>query len=229
MFSYYIATLVLLLFSLYKSKGFQLRSNIHSRNVFVSKYKKTILHDTLPKIPIAGLAKTGLIINAFDVPPITTKDGKKSSICSIGMPRVLPPGKPEEEWLLWFHGRDTEMNDNNIIALSTGRIYLASSPDGISNFKFHEDSPVIVPSKEAGDWFYFDSEHVGLGDVILPGGEVQSKFATQDGVFLMYIFGGNSDKKITQDKATVIGSKIEIGVAVSQDGIHWRLVHISIY
>ena len=95
------------------------------------------------------------------------------------MPRVLPPGQAGEDWLLWFHARDDGLADD-VVKLSTGRILFASSKDGLSNWKFHEDSPVLNPNKENdGDWYFFDSEHVGLGDVIQPGEKANEKFATQ--------------------------------------------------
>lgn len=71
--------------------------------------------------------------------------------------------------------------------------------------------------------FYFDSEHVGLGDVIMAGSGMQSRFRTGAQVYLMYTFGGNADSiSIGGDpNKKLVGSKMEIGVAVSQDGAHW--------
>ena len=75
--------------------------------------------------------------------------------------------------------------------------------------------------------FFFDSEHVGLGDVIQPGRQAQLKFTDQGSVFLMYIFGGNGDEMnlpLSDGSGLhrkVVGSKMEIGVAVSRDGQHW--------
>lgn len=104
---------------------------------------------------------------------------KGKSYLNLGMPRVLPPGQAGEDWLLWFHARDDGLADD-VVKLSTGRILFASSKDGLSNWKFHEDSPVLNPNKENdGDWYFFDSEHVGLGDVIQPGEKANEKFATQ--------------------------------------------------
>ena len=101
------------------------------------------------------------------------------SYLNLGMPRVLPPGQADEDWLLWFHARDDQLADD-VVKLSTGRILFASSKDGLSGWKFHEDSPVLNPNKENdGDWYFFDSEHVGLGDVIQPGEKANEKFATQ--------------------------------------------------
>ena len=75
--------------------------------------------------------------------------------------------------------------------------------------------------------FFFDSEHVGLGDVIQPGRQAQLKFTDQGSVFLMYIFGGNGDEMnlpLSDGSGLhrkVVGSTMEIGVAVSRDGQHW--------
>ena len=145
------------------------------------------------------------------------------NMIGLGMPKVYPPGKEGDEWLLWFHGRDDKFS-NDIVKLSTGRIFFATTKDGINNWKMDPDNPILNPSKEAGDWFYFDSEHVGLGDVIKPCMKAQSKFATQDGVYLMYIFGGNNEVQLLNNDIKMKGMKMEIGVAVSQDGSHWSRV-----
>jgi len=145
------------------------------------------------------------------------------NMIGLGMPKVYPPGKEGDEWLLWFHGRDDKFS-NDIVKLSTGRIFFATSKDGLTNWKLDPDNPILNPSKEDGDWFYFDSEHVGLGDVIKPGMKAQSKFATQDGVYLMYIFGGNNEVQLLNNDIKMKGMKMEIGVAVSQDGSHWSRI-----
>ena len=72
--------------------------------------------------------------------------------------------------------------------------------------------------------FYFDSEHVGVGDVIQPGGTTLERFTSQGNVFLMYTFGGNGESKEITGGRTIKGSKLEIGVAVSQDGAHWSRI-----
>lgn len=76
--------------------------------------------------------------------------------------------------------------------------------------------------------FYFDAEHIGLGDVIQPGAKAQSVFNTVGNIFLMYTFGGNAEVSTLPagEFATqkVAGTKLEIGVAVSQDGVHWSRV-----
>lgn len=148
---------------------------------------------------------------------------------AIDMPRVIPPGTVgnNRDWLLWCHCRDDEI-DGDVVKFNSGRICFATSRNGLTNWKFDEDSPIMGPNKENGDWFYFDAEHIGLGDVIQPGDRAQNKFNTMGGVFLMYIFGGRNEIEEIGDeegkKMEVKGSKLEIGVAVSQDGAHWSRV-----
>ena len=161
----------------------------------------------------------GRIISISDIPK-TIKSLK--SITSIGNPKVIPPGGLGSEWLLWHHVRD-ETIDDSVLKLSTGKILFATSANGLTNWKYTEE-PCLSPAKETGDWFLFDSEHVGVGDVCEPGQVAQSKFKTQEGVILMYIFGGNGETKslpgVNNEESTtqIKGMKMEIGVAVSQDG-----------
>lgn len=157
-----------------------------------------------------------------DTKSVIFGDGTSKFVTSIGMPRVMPPGKPTEDWFMWFHVRDSAI-ESDVLDVSTGRIMFATSKDGLSGWKLHEDNPLMGPNKENGDWFYFDSEHVGLGDVIQPGDTAQSKFATQKGVFLMYIFGGRNDGP-SSPYHPLKGTRMEIGLAVSQDGAHWSRV-----
>lgn len=147
---------------------------------------------------------------------------------NLGMPRLLPPNGGRGEWMMWLHARDEDF-EKDVVSLSTGRILHATSLDGLTDWKFHPDSPVLNPNKEnGGDWFFFDSEHVGLGDIIQPGDSAMSKFAIQDGrAFLMYIFGGCADEVTLEGPkgpTVVKGVKMEIGVAVSQDGVHWSRI-----
>jgi hypothetical protein len=52
------------------------------------------------------------------------------SLQFTGMPRVLNPQQGSAgEWLMWFHGRPKD-SSSDIIDLSTGSVYLASSKDG---------------------------------------------------------------------------------------------------
>ena len=155
---------------------------------------------------------------------LKNKEGVEYSVLGVDMPRVIPPGTVgnNREWLLWCQMRDDKI-DSNIMQINSGRIVFATSRDGLRNWKFDEDSPIMGPSKENGDWFYFDAEHIGLGDVIQPGDRAQNKFNTQGGVYLMYTFGGRNEDVDIEGKS-IRGSKLECGVCVSQDGAHWSRV-----
>lgn len=127
----------------------------------------------LKGVSMSGVNNQGLVLTINDI----SSPGR--DYVNLGMPRVLPPGQAGEDWLLWLHARDNKLADD-VVKLSTGRILFASSKDGLTGWKFHEDSPVLNPNKENdGDWYFFDSEHVGLGDVIQPGEKANEKFATQ--------------------------------------------------
>ena len=165
--------------------------------------------------------RVGPLFSLEDVLKGTDKD---YSVLGVDMPRVIPPGTigNNREWLLWCQMRDDKMDDN-IMKINSGRICFATSRNGVTNWKFDEDSPIMGPSKESGDWFYFDAEHIGLGDVIQPGDRAQNKFNTQGGVYLMYIYGGRNEEVELEGKM-VKGTRLECGVCVSQDGAHWSRV-----
>ena len=134
-----------------------------------------VFKGTRAMLSMSGVTNQGLVLTINDI----SSPGRE--YVNLGMPRVLPPGQAGEDWLLWMHARDNKLADD-VVKLSTGRILFASSKDGLSGWKFHEDSPVLNPNKENdGDWYFFDSEHVGLGDVIQPGEKANEKFATQVG------------------------------------------------
>lgn len=89
---------------------------------------------------------TSCILHVKDIPLIKNK----FQPTSIGMPRILA-GANSQEWKLWFQMRDNMIGDN-VVKLSTGRIIYATSSDGVNNFKIHENSPILSPSKDTGDW-----------------------------------------------------------------------------
>ena len=187
------------------------------------------------KLSIKNIKAISKISLFSSKPIITIKDIPLSNaqVTSFGCPKIIGPGKLGSEWLLWHHARDDKFSDD-VVKLTTGRVYFATSKDGLE-WKYHEDSPALSPSKESGDWFLFDSEHVGLGDVIEPGQVAQSKFKTQEGMLCMYIFGGHGESKPSLGNAdrVIKGSQMEIGVAVSQDGelllLHTCCIYVNVY
>jgi len=166
------------------------------------------------------------IFNGLIISSDSLREPMGKEVLSLGMPRVLPPDGEGSDWEIWYQYRD-ESIPTDVLQLSTGRIAFASSKDGLRDWKLHEDSPVMGPNKEQGDWFYFDSDHVGVGDVIRPGSVTTTdKFASSSGLYLMYIFGGNGESLTLPGppERKVKGSKIEVGIAVSQDGAHWSRI-----
>jgi len=159
----------------------------------------------------------GLMIDRSDLSKLTDVP-----LTAIGNTRILPPNEDDKIWKLWFTGRDSSMN-KDIANMATGTVYYLTSQNGLTDWEHHPDSPVLKPSKESGDWWWYDSEHIGLGDVLVPGTNAQSLYRSANSMFIMYTFGGNSDV-IEVNGNPVKGLKIEIGVAVSQDGIHWSKV-----
>ena len=88
---------------------------------------------------------------------LTVQDiaSKGRTFANMGMPRVIL-NKENNEWMLWLHARDENFS-SDVVNLSTGRILLATSPDGLTQWKLDEDSPVLNPNKEGdGNWFFFD-------------------------------------------------------------------------
>ena len=71
---------------------------------------------------------------------------------------------------------------------------------------------VLEPSE---DWWAFDTSHVGVGDVQILGNQGGNGGG---GIFWMFYYGG------TFEERTSIGFQTRIGVALSQDGIHWSRV-----
>lgn len=59
--------------------------------------------------------------------------------------------------------------------------------------------------------------------MIQPGSTTLEKFTAQGNVFLMYTFGGNADIAEMGGRK-IVGSKMEVGVCVSQDGLHWSRI-----
>ena len=76
----------------------------------------------------------------------------------------------------------------------------------------------IVLEPNPGDWWCFDTAHVGVGDVTLLGSG-----GAGGGVYWMFYHGGNLETRRVGG-ADVKGAETRIGVALSQDGTHWSRV-----
>ena len=166
---------------------------------FTSRNKANLYHLVNVKLSCSsdGSSNIGSSRNDFDYEGI--KNGLMlrcedvgENVLSLGVPRVVSPSNELEDWLLWFNCRD-ETDPKSLVGISTGKVMFASSKDGLTNWKLHPDCPVLDASKKDDNWFVFDSEHTGVGDIIQPGRTALSKFADQGNVFLMYHFGGNGE------------------------------------
>lgn len=72
-----------------------------------------------------------------------------------------------ESWLMWYSARDDGF-DKEVVPLASGQIGLATSTDGVS---WKREGPVLRENKD--DWFWFDTTHVGIGDVQVMSSEAQ--------------------------------------------------------
>ena len=98
---------------------------------------------------VAATTTTGRMLTVQDIA------SKGRTFANMGMPRVIL-NRENNEWMLWLHARDENFSPD-VVNLSTGRILLATSPNGLSEWKLDEDSPVLNPNKEGdGNWFFFD-------------------------------------------------------------------------
>jgi predicted GH43/DUF377 family glycosyl hydrolase len=147
------------------------------------------------------------------------------------------------EYVMWYHGRSTDLDAQNLPPLSTGRIGRAVSRNGLAWVKdtecsASEDVNDVSLGLNKESWWGFDTAHVGLGNVLLP---LQTPaVASAEGVYLMYYFGGTYDESPVVDymdnkagdkgiaermkDAKIQGMQMRIGVALSQDGISWGRV-----
>lgn len=80
-----------------------------------------------------------------------------------------------ESWMMWYSARGEDF-DQEVLPIATGKIGLATSEDGIS---WKREGPVLT--SEDSDWYWFDTTHVGVGDV-----QVMSSQSHKTGGVAMY-------------------------------------------
>lgn len=136
---------------------------------------------------------------------------------------------------MWYHGRTSTQNEENIPPLTTGRIGRATSLNGLhwernEEGSASEDIKGVSLGLNKESWWGFDTAHVGLGSVLLPMST--PAIMTEGGVYLMYYMGGSFEETpvgqyLNMDnppKGNIAGMKLKIGVALSQDGISFGRV-----
>jgi len=152
-------------------------------------------------------------------------------IGSARVHRYTSPTDTEEddtEYVMWYHGRSISNNDSNLAPLSTGQIGYATSRNGL-----HWEKCSTIPEDEKlclginnEDWWTFDTAHVGLGQVLQPTASSPA-MQTDAGVYMMYYMGGNKEEipiskyLPSPSDQKIMGMNMCIGIAISQDGIHW--------
>ncbi|MEM8917390.1 MAG: hypothetical protein AAGE37_00915 [Pseudomonadota bacterium] len=126
----------------------------------------------------------------------------------------------EQLWWLYYYCRSTDFPEGVAPGFGTGSIALAKSRDAINWERF--DGPlkggaIMVPDMETPG--AFDSEALGLGNVIY-----------HDGEWIMTYFGGDSIAPEIVDGVEVHegykykGYRCRPGIARSKDGINWTRI-----
>ncbi|KAG8459335.1 hypothetical protein KFE25_012971 [Diacronema lutheri] len=118
-----------------------------------------------------------------------------------------------EQWLMWYSARGRDF-DPDVLSIATGRIGLATSTDGVS---WTREGAVLSENRD--EWFFFDTAHVGVGDV-----QVMSSQSQRTGgvaMYWCYYFGG--DLARTAETAPK-GASMSIGLAMSSNGRNWGRV-----
>ncbi|MDX2143422.1 MAG: hypothetical protein SFV19_08710 [Rhodospirillaceae bacterium] len=120
-------------------------------------------------------------------------------------PRVLRD--TDGSWRMWYYGRDPAFDD--AYTLPTGRVGLATSPDGIRWERVKGPLTLGAVLEPSDDPARFDSGHVGVGSVLRDNDQ-----------YVMWYFGG--DRSVTTTpRGTSKGFPLRPGRAVSTDGVTW--------
>lgn len=117
-------------------------------------------------------------------------------------------------WLMWYYCRDRAYDRPAPGTLGSGRIALATSPDGVRWERFdgpEELGSVFAPS---GDPAAFDASHVGLTDVTFDGR-----------LWHLWYFGGDLTERASRTPlGAVTGLGMRPGHATSPDGVTWTRI-----
>ena len=135
---------------------------------------------------------------------------------------------------MWYSGRDTNF-DPEAIGISTGRVGLAESTDGITWERLAGDEELgSVLDFNTEEWWGYDTVHTMAGDVqIISTDKVRGSSAVTGGygVNFMFVSGGDAEEvdmggvsfggKTLPEGTSIKGLRMRIGLALSYDGIHW--------
>ena len=158
-------------------------------------------------------------IGAVEAPDQGWWDGTQLGSCVV---RRFTDEMRGDRWMMWYTARPSDLTPG-VMPVATGAIGLAQSTDGITWERLAGDGPAgecFGPNDE--DWWTFDTTHVGLGDVHVMSNQVVKNSL---GLYWMYYFGGDAnDYEMTPGAPPVVGAATSIGVALSNDGVHWGRV-----
>lgn len=115
-----------------------------------------------------------------------------------------------ESWMMWYSARGKEFSDD-VLPIATGQIGLATSDDGIT---WKREGAVLTENRE--EWYFFDTSHVGVGDVQIMSSQAQRTGGV--GMYWCYYFGGDMSVKTEGGPK---GSCMSIGLAMSSNGRNW--------
>ena len=124
---------------------------------------------------------------------------------------------------MWYSGKNRQIQNQPDFELASGAIGVATSNDGIKWEPLAGDETAGAVLAPNDDWWAFDTLHVGVGDVHVMSNQVVKNSM---GLYWMYYFGGDeSEPTLGGSNGTAPpGSRMCIGVALSNDGIHWGRV-----
>lgn len=150
-------------------------------------------------------------------------------------------GDDEQRWFMWYTGRSQGCQDMDDVFPSSGSIGVAVSTDGVhwrrgagsvegqrGAQRALDVGRVLEPN---GDWWWFDTCHMAVGDVqILSSNSV----STGEGVYWMFYSGGSfepvqlppglSQSSMDEAGGDVEGLRLRPGLAMSQDGRNWARI-----
>ncbi len=126
----------------------------------------------------------------------------------------------EQLWWMYYYCRSSDFPEGVAPGFGTGSIALAKSKDAMNWERYNgplKGGAIMEPDKNTPD--AFDSEALGLGNVIF-----------HDGEWIMTYFGGDSSVPMEIDGTEVHegyrypGYRCRPGIARSKDGINWTRV-----
>ncbi|MEM1261398.1 MAG: hypothetical protein AAGH76_03300 [Pseudomonadota bacterium] len=123
------------------------------------------------------------------------------------------------EWWMWYYGRDNNFPADVAPAFGTGRIAVATSPDGVTWTRFKGPLTGGAVMDWNDDAEAFDSTHIASGDILRHNDE-----------WLLWYFGGDSTiptelgGHAVPESYQKKGYRCRPGVARSRDGVRWNRI-----